>query len=871
MSLLGIKTPQQTSNMLTERAADNTKLSFDIMEDNSVVAKTMLATKILKSWESAKSNKTIVEHSMLDCLRDRKGEYAPDEMALIAEAGGSDIFIRTATAKVRAGIAHIKSILMPAAEKAYGIDPTDRPKLPKYMEEAIVARINSNPNFTDQNGQPMDPVDQARMLEEKTKDLIRQQARAAARNHETLIFDQLQEGGWHQALSDFIDDICTYPVAFMKGPFVMNKPTLRWERGPFGMEMVSGMEQTRCFRSVNPFDAYWAPGADNIQMHDFIERLRLNVEDVYNLIGVPGYNEEAIRNVLQMHGRNGLRNWLWTDSARSQIADHLYFWQKSTTEIDGLHWYGKAQGIELLESGIHPDDIGDPLASYDIDAILIGGEVIRAVINPDPLYRRPIHCTSYEKVPGNVSGNSPSMLMRSSGRMINATSRALQNNLAHASGFQAEVDYTRLASETDPFDIHPFKIWQARESEHSGDRPAVRFFQPTSNAQELMAVIDKFKMQADEDTGIPRLFQGTESQGQGADATARGRAMLADNSTKLLRSAIMNIDVDIIIPKLQMMYDNNMMFHDDDTVKGDCQVVARGANAMLMRDSSRASHMAMLELTNNPEDRQIMGVEGRGRLLKAVLDSYPDIDDGVIPTDEDLEKKAMAIENAPPPPDPAMAKVEAQAQMDQAKLQFEQQKSDREAQDRIADREATKSIEMMKLRAAQQAQQAQALQGNNAEVVKMDKQYELDKRKQDIARETELEKIHVQAQLKREEIAANIQATIRTVAMQQQSADKQAAAAASNEKTEPQFDPAEIQKGIIDAVMQNMDTFKNDMTGAINDIQKMVEKNASLNEAGNFVFNFDSSSDEPVTKVFSTKRDDKGNLTGTVTEEKGKK
>lgn len=385
-----------------------------------------------------------------------------------------------------------------------------------------------------------------------------------------------------------------------------------------------------------------------------------------------------------------------------------------------------------------------------------------------------------------------------------------------------------------------------------------------------MSVIDQFKSQADEDTGIPRHFQGQQDSTQGADATATGRAMLADQSTKLLRSAIMNIDVDVIIPKLEMMYDHNMMYHEDDTVKGDCQVVARGANAMLMRDSARQSHMAMLELTNNPEDRQIMGVEGRAKLLKAVFDTYPDIDDGVIPNDETIEKKAQEIENAPPPPDPAILKIEAQSQMDQAKLAFEQEKQASDIAQADKNLEQQRSIEMMKMRSEERRAESQNAQnGGEAEAVRMEKQYELDKRKQDIQRETEMEKIHVQAQLKREEIAANVQATMRTAAMQQQSTDKQTEATAAA-TTQAEIDPKQLQQDIIDAVMKNIDSLKDDMTGAINDIQKMVEKNGSMNEAGNFVFNF-GGEDGPVTKTFSTTRDAKGNLSGTVTEQKGKK
>lgn len=861
MSLLGIKTPAQVNQMREEAAGAG---SFDLMAEEDYVAKTMLAQKILKAWEASKSNKNRVEYSMLQCLRDRKGEYSPTDAAAIAEAGGSDIFIRTATGKVRAGIAHMKSILMPASEKAYGIEPTSRPSLPPFMKKAIVSRILSNPNFVSDDGQPMAPEDQAKMLEERARELMKQQAKQAARNHEELIFDQLQEGGWHLALSELIDDICTYPVAFMKGPFLSNKPYLHHQRTEHGWIPASGMRAVSSFRSVNPFDAYWAPGASCIQKSDFIERLRLSPGDLYDMIGVDGYNEEAIRNVLRLHGREGLRDWLWTDSARLHIAEHLHFWQKSTTEIDGLHWYGKAQGIELLEAGVNPNDIGDPLQTYDIDAIYIAGEIIRAVVNPDPLYRRPVHSACYERVPGNVAGNSPSMLMDSSGRMINATARALQNNLAHASGFQAEVDYTRLAAETDPFDIHPFKIWQARESEHSGDRPAVRFFQPQSNAQELMGVIDKFEKTADKDTGIPEFFQGSEGSGQGADATAKGRAMLADQSTKLLRLAIVNIDMDIIIPKLQMMYDTNMMYHPDETIKGDAQVVARGANAMLMRDSSRASHMAMLELTNNPEDRQIMGIEGRARLLKAVLDSYPDIEDTIIPTDEDIEKKAAEIENAPPPPDPAIVKVEAQQQTDQAKLAFEQQKHQSEMEQKNRELEHQRQLELMKLTA--QNRNSQAPDNSAAEEAKVRANAELEMRKQDIQRETEILKIETQAKLKREEIAANVQAQIKTHAMQQQSIAKEQGNEAA--KAEAVIDQEALVSKIVDQVLKSTDAIKDDMTRSIDEIKAMVEKDAtSLNEAGNLIFNFDNNG-QIVEKKFEVSRDANGNLSGTVKPEK---
>lgn len=857
--MLGIKTPDQVTAMLEEQNAKSDQ-SVNLFTEE-MPATSILAGRIQKSWQQAKSNKTIVEVDMLNCLRDRKGEYSPEEQNLINQAGGSDIFIRSTTGKIRAGIAHIKSILMPASEKAYGITHTERPSLPDFMREAIVERITRSPDFVDDQGQPMSPVDQAKMLERKAKELLQEQAKQAARSHQDLLFDQLQEGGWYDALADLIDDICTYPVAFMKGPFFAQKPSLRWERRPTGWQPVGGINSVMCFRSINPFDAYWSAGSDSVQKGDFIERLRLSRTELFNLIGVKGYNEEAIREVLSDHGRNGLQNWLWTDAARSQIADHLHFWHKSTSDIDGLHWYGRAQGFELLEWGVNPNDIDDPLKEYDLDAILIGRHVIRAVVNPDPMYRRPIHSACYEKVPGNVSGNSPSMLMRSSSRMINATGRALQNNMAHASGFQVEIDYTRLHEETDPFDIHPFKLWQARESEMSGDRPAVRFFQPQSNAKELMEVIQFFKGIADEDTGIPRHFQGVEGTGQGADATAKGRAMLADQSTKLLRSAIMNIDLGIIIPKLQMMYDYNMANHPDDSIKGDCQVIARGANAMIMRDSARQSHMAMLELTNNPVDQQIMGMEGRARLIKAVMDTYPDLEDRIIPHEEDLEKKIEAIENAPQPPDPALVKIETQAKLDEQKLQAEAARSEQDISLRREEMANSRNLEMMRLRSEERKAEKALANQVQIEMQKLEQAAKNELQKIALQRENELAKIAAQKEVKRYESELSTQATVEVAKL--------------SKPEETQVSPEEIESAVANAMIGVVDDLKGDFLKTFDQIVSSMKeegKNGGKDQGdGNtFVFNFENNGDcAPVKKVFTTKRDANGNLQGEITPQKG--
>jgi len=672
------------------------------------------------------------------------------------------------------------------------------------------------------------------------------------------ITDQLQEGGYVEAMAQYVDDFCTYPAAFLKGPYFSTEPQLTYANQRDGFKPVTQYKTLMKFRCINPFDAYPAAGSDSVQKGDFIERIRLERNELYAMRGQPGYNEQAIRDVLSDHRALKLDNWLWTDSARSTIANHTHHWQESTTDLDGLHWYGKAQGYELIEWGMSTDDIPDLFMEYEVDAILIGNHVVRAALNTDPLYRRPVHSSCYEKIPGSVFGNSPSMLMRSTSRMVNATARALQNNLAHASGFQAEVDYTRVSAETNVFDLHPFKVWQARESEFAGDRPAVRFFQPDSNAPELISVMDYFKAMADNDTGIPEFLHGGTGANTGADATAKGRGMLLDQSAKLLLSSIMNIDRDVCKPKIRMMYDYNMRFDPDEDIKGDCQVVPKGINARLQQDAARQAHMALLEVTGaDPEDRAIVGLEGRAKLIRSLIETFDEIDtDDIIPTDEQLERRIQELQNQEPPPDPALLKVQAQQESDAAKLELDRQRLDVEQQIADENRRAERLIKMMELKAKEKIS-ADALEKSvQDEVVKLR-----------ATRMSEREKLQIDVM--KEKLKAESQARLKLAEMKMQMTMQREQLKATGTDggatpTSEQTITTDDIRSVVESVVAPMiSTFQNDTMRVIDSITQSISNNP---EAPPSVINVHvDSSHAPVSKSITTSRDASGNLQATIT------
>ena len=71
-----------------------------------------------------------------------------------------------------------------------------------------------------------------------------------------------------------------------------------------------------------------------------------------------------------------------------------------------------------------------------------------------------------------------------------------------------------------------------------------------------------------------------------------------------------------------MMYYYNMMTSNDMSIKGDSKVVARGANALLLKDMAQSRRNEFLAITNNPVDLGIIGEEGRATILRAVANDF---------------------------------------------------------------------------------------------------------------------------------------------------------------------------------------------------------------------------------------------------------
>lgn len=616
---------------------------------------TGLAGHIRSFFTTARQARETIERQMLEATYARRGEYTPEQKAELIAQGSTLIYMMLFSVKCRQAESLLRDVLMGSgSEKPWGLRPTPVPELPLQDVAQIMQGVAAEVYQAQMLGTMMSLDDIKTRLRDAKAQLearLMEEAQARAQRMENKMEDQLVEGGFTEALDQFITDLPTYKTAFIAGPVIRRKPKLTWT--PEGLQVTRDL--TLEWERVDPFMMYPAPWATDLQRDPFVRRHRLTRMALNDLIGVPGYSDAAIRTVLTEYDTGQTSLWLSIDvekasaEGRDQIAANT-----RTGLIDALQYFGTASGKDLLAWGLPAEQVPDEAKEYEVECWLVGNTVIKAVLNPDPLGRRPIYSDSYERIPGTIWGNSMYDLMADCQAMCNAAARALANNMSISSGPQVVVYTDRMATGAPFTRMYPWKIWQASSDPMGSTAKPVDFFQPSSNAQELMAVYEKFSMLADEYTGIPRYMTGTEGT-PGVGRTASGLSMMIGNASKIIKQVLSGIDIYILKRALERLYQHNMQHAEDPDLKGDVKIVARGALALVTKEAAAVRRNEFLLATNNPVDLQIIGLEGRAEVLREQAKSLDMNTDRVVPPVSVIKQRAAL----------AMMAAQAQAQAQQ--------------------------------------------------------------------------------------------------------------------------------------------------------------------------------------------------------------
>jgi len=386
---------------------------------------------------------------------------------------------------------------------------------------------------------------------------------------------------------------------------------LRFDRT--GMPIVREAEQ-REWERVSPFDMFPAPSSKGIDDGWLIERHTWSEATLASLIGVTGFDEENVREALRRYRDSGREDLTVGDSERHQLENQGSFnFKRGTIEV--IELWDDIRGETLIEwyrrpKNLLPDGF-DPDKTYSVSILACGDLILSVELNGDPLGRKPYGMASFIRNPGSFWGTALPEVMADVQDICNAAARALVNNMGIASGPQVVVDVDRVPPGQNLTSMYPWKMWQVSATLGAGD--PVKFFNPKSNAPELMAIYEKFASLADDYTGIPSYMYGDAAVG-GAGGTASGLSMLMGAASRGIKQAVRHFDEGIVERLVTLQFTDNLL-SGDVPYYGESRVIARGSGAIIAKEALQVRRKELLQVTSNPIDMQIIGLEGRAKML----------------------------------------------------------------------------------------------------------------------------------------------------------------------------------------------------------------------------------------------------------------
>lgn len=605
-------------------------------QTNPVV--TSLAGHFRSLWESARDHKQReVEPRLLKCLLARKGEYSAEQKQAIEQEGSPAIYMMLTDEKCSSMESWLHDIFDQADDLPFAAEETPVPDVDPMLRQEVQAAAQSQMQhvvmtrlqqevMSGQIGDQMQAQQRMEMLmreemqglDDDLKDVLHEEAKEHTERMVRQIKDVAVEAGWMEALLESISDFCTYPNSFIKGPCDVNRQVLEWADGK--PAMVSRVVQT--WTAPSPWDIFPGPENRGVQDGFLIERHYLTSKDLHGLIGVEGYDDEALRAVIRDHTGGGLQS-TWLDSTTENERQRLEGRDRLTSSpeplIPALQIWADVPGMKLVEYGLSTEMVQDITRHYPVEAWLIGGYVIKCVINPNLNGERPYYSAGFRAVKGSFWQRALPEVIADCQTHCNVAARSLARNMSIASGPQVGVDIGAMPPGESIDDIFPMKIWQFDLKQYMGSgsdsRQPLWFFQPPLLAQELLKVYEFWNAEADNKSGIPRYATGAAGGQQGALGTASGMSMMLANATKGIKRVAKNIDRLQIEPSIQSIL-TSVLMRNPDGYRGDIKIQAVGATALLHKEALQVRRNEAMQVVQNPMVLQVIGMDGYAEVLR---------------------------------------------------------------------------------------------------------------------------------------------------------------------------------------------------------------------------------------------------------------
>lgn len=586
----------------------------------------------------------------------------------------STVYIGMTRQKTNAAEARIADILLPTDDRNWGLQPTPEPYLMGMAQDEA-------PADDPRTGMPViDPASGQQMRRKDVARSVMEMARKKAQAMQTEIDDQLVECDYNGELRKVIHDAAVLGTGVVKGPVVTNRVRKAWV--PYTDAMGQQVHQIEIVEELSPASFRVDPrncfpdsgcGESIHNGKGIYERHQLTAKQVRALARQPGYMAGQLRRVLEEGPRRSAVFQELKDEDQRDIAKDTYeMWE----------YWGEVEHADLEAAGVEVGE-EDPLRTVSACVVMINNTIVKAFLNPLEDGQMPYDFFVWEKVSGSVWGYGVPYLMRAQQKVLNAAWRQMMDNAGVSSGPQIVMNPNVIQPADKQWQLTGRKIWFATD-DMDDVRKAFATFEFNSHQGELAAIIKMASELADVETGVPLIMQGEKGA---APDTVGGMQMLMNSASVVLRRLVKQFDDMITKPHIRRYYDYNMLYNEDEEIKGDFSVDARGSSALMVRDIQNQAFLNLLAAGANPIYGMYLDTQ---KLFEKALQAQHIDPAEVFKSEDEIEqlKEAQKQAAAQQPPDPRIAAAQIRAQTDIQRVQAQNQGDLQELQTRLAIKQA---------------------------------------------------------------------------------------------------------------------------------------------------------------------------------------
>lgn len=545
-----------------------------------------LGGALLSEFRQAELDRRETETRWLHDLRQYRGKYEPDELALIGK-DRSRTFVRKTRVKVKTVDSRMQDLVFPAgSNKNWDISPTPKPSLSVDQRTQIRAQLQKLAA-----GKPItrDLFDQA----------VLEWAKTRSKAMSKTIDDQLTEAHYKQVCLKAIHSGNLYGTGIVKGPLVERKIRTRFMR-------QGGKWTPQSESYVVPFVDYvpvWRfypdMAATELEKCRYAyERHLMTKSEMQALADRRSFKRQCIVDYVLQNPRGMVENRAFDNELRD-IGERASSMGDVAGRYEVLERWGYLDGQQLRDAGIDVPEDRLHESFFSNVWLLPNAQVIKAVLQPINGVTWPYHIYYFDKDESSIFGEGLAAIMRDDQSSLNSATRLIQDNAAVTSGAQLEITPHLLSAQEQVEEVTPWKIWK-RNTISPGVR-AINAIELPSRMAELSGMVTMFENNADEVTAIPRYMSG-ENATSGAAGTSSGLSMLIGNVNIVIKDLIASWDEGVTTSFIEGLYFWNMQFNPDDAIKGDFDVTARGSASLVAREVRSRSLNEFAQLTANPVD-----------------------------------------------------------------------------------------------------------------------------------------------------------------------------------------------------------------------------------------------------------------------------